>query len=380
MRQEKTRQLGSGSNLPNTHAGKKPADRRPWALSVSKKLGVRCIALAGAALTALAICASARAQTLSTAGWTQTWSDEFNNGSSDLGQLTPTIGNPDGPPELETYTDNPQNVSVGPAADPASATGTVSALHIDTISNGKGTYTSGFLTTEQSFSQTYGLFEIRAKLPQGAGLWPAIWMMPTNAAGSNEPLYGGWPYSGEIDIMEAGNNGDSNLVQGTVHSGPASSQTAPSAFFQPSGSELPFSTSDWHTYSVEWEPGYISFFVDDQIYETVRANSETKYDDGVATTTDEPGWATPADAPAGDTMAPFDQPFHLILNVAVGDYAGTPDLTPNVPYDMAIDYIRAYQLGSSKIPTVPEPASCALMGITGMVLMARRSCRSAARL
>jgi beta-glucanase (GH16 family) len=307
-----------------------------------------------------------QAQTLSTAGWTQTWSDEFNNGSSDLSGLSYTLGNPDGAPEMETYTNSTQNVFVGPATDASAAGGTVGALHIDTIYNGNGTYTSGFVSTYKTFSQKYGLFEIRAKLPQGAGLWPAFWMMPTAPAGSNTPLYGVWPNSGEIDIMEAGYDGNSNNVEAHLHSGPSSSQTQPGGSFKPSGSEVPFSTADWHTYSVEWEPGSISFFVDDQEYESMTANSVTTYLNGVGTTEDEPGWAIPANAPAGDTMAPFDQPFHLIFNVAVGDYAGTPDLTPNVPYDMSIDYARAYELSA------PEPGAMAVIAVVGIGVLRRR--------
>src|SRR5271170_3123869 len=104
-----------------------------------------------------------------TSGWRLTWSDEFNNGSNDLTPLTYTIGDRDGPPEVENYTDSSQNVFVGPAADSSAAGGSVSALHIDAIYNGS-TFTSGFVDTSQSFSQTYGLIEIRAKLPQAPGL------------------------------------------------------------------------------------------------------------------------------------------------------------------------------------------------------------------
>jgi len=322
--------------------------------------------------TALNRCPSVRADL--TTGWQLTWSDEFNNGSSDLSPLNYTLGNPDGAPELETYTNSSQNVFVGPAADSSAPGGSVSALHIDTIYNGT-TYTSGFVDTSHSFSQTYGLFEIRAKLPQAAGLWPAIWLMPENAPGQSSPAYGGWPGSGEIDIMESGAAGTTSRVQGSVHSGTWTQPVASSSVYHPASSQPPFTTADWHTYGLEWEPGFISFMVDDQVYETVTATSITKYTNGVATTTPQTSWVPPAGAAAGDTMAPFDKPFYLIMNMAVGgDYAGTPDLTKNTAYDMDIDYVHFYEPATAGV--VPEPGAVVLLFAAGGLFL-RRRCRSA---
>jgi beta-glucanase (GH16 family) len=320
--------------------------------------------------TALNRCPSARADL--TTGWQLTWSDEFTNSASGLAPLTYTLGNPDGAPELETYTNSSQNVFVGPAADSSAPGGSVSALHIDTIYNGK-TYTSGFVDTSHAFSQAYGLFEIRAKLPQGAGLWPAIWLMPENAPGQSSPAYGGWPGSGEIDIMESGAAGTTNRVQGSVHSGTWADPVSATAVYHPYGSAVPFSTSDWHTYGLEWEPDSISFFVDDQVYETLTPTSITKYINGIPSTTTQTSWVSPAGAPAGDTMAPFDQPFYLIMNMAVGgEYAGTPNLAENTPYDMDVNYVRFYQ-PSTDIEPVPEPAAPLVLVAAAAIARRRKS-------
>ena len=142
--------------------------------------------------------------------WTQTWSNEFNAGSSDLGGFTyETGGGGWGNNENEVYTSNASNVSVGGGS-----------LHITAVASGTGknqTYTSGRITTTNSFSQAYGLFEFRAKMPAGQGLWPAIWMMPKGSA------YGVWPNSGEIDVLETRGQ-DTALVQGSLHSGVAYDQ------------------------------------------------------------------------------------------------------------------------------------------------------------
>ena len=258
--------------------------------------------------------------------WVPTWSDEFNSGNSDLsGWSYDTGGGGWGNNEKEVYTNSTQNVSV-------STNGGVGALHIDAIATGTGagqTYTSGRIKTQNLFSQAYGLFEFRAKLPAGTGLWPALWMMPKDSA------YGGWPTSGEIDVLES--RGDMpGLVQGTHHSGTSpgtlNSQTT---IFSNTGLEPPgFSTNDWHTYDLQWVPGSVN-----------HAGSLKWYVDGILYSTKSGNWTIPSSGvPAGDKDAPFDKPFYAIINLAVGgNYVNNSiNLAPGT-YDMQVDYVRVYQ-------------------------------------
>lgn len=276
--------------------------------------------------------------------WHQTYSNEFNHGSSDLNGFTYDLGNGSpglpgwGNNELESYTNSPDNVNV------SGGTLNITALHHGS------SYTSARIKTNELFSQAGGLFEFRAKLPTGQGLWPAVWMMPRDSA------YGGWPTSGEIDALESVGQ-SSTLVQGTLHSGPVwyqdhvQTQTFAGSGQMPNG----FSTHDWHTYDVEWDkgiggqPGYFRWYVDGILYETQHG-----------------GWYTPSGA---GPDAPFDKPFYFILNMAVGgNYVGSPNLAQDTPYTMQVDYLRAYT-------AAPEPASLLVFG-GGFALLSRFRRRS----
>jgi beta-glucanase (GH16 family) len=272
--------------------------------------------------------------------WSSTWSAEFNTGTSDLTGWTYDIGTGQdgwGNGEAQSYTNSTSNVAVSGGA-----------LHITAIGTtvgGNTNYTSGRIRTTNIFTQAYGLFEIRAKLPAGQGLWPAIWMMPADSA------YGGWPRSGEIDIMEArGQN--TGEVQGTVHSG-TSPQTLASmtATYAPAG----FDTTQFHTYSLQWTAGASAS----------QSGTLRWYVDGTLFQTRTGGWVIPSSATNKD--APFDRPFYLILNLAVGgQYTGF--LTPGAgSYEMQVDYARAYQLTN-----VPEPTSVAAIGFTALLGLKRK--------
>ena len=180
-------------------------------------------------------------------------------------------------------------------------------------------YTSAKLTTENKASWTYGRFEIRAKLPEGQGMWPAIWMMPEDIG-----LYGTWPSSGEIDIMELVGN-DMHTVHGTLHYGTPHTSTGYSY-------QLPDRASfaeDFHEYAIEWEPGEIRWYVDDQLFAV--------QNDWFARGSNEPTDYT--------YPAPFDRDFYMQLNVAVGGtWPGDPDATTQFPQRMLVDYVRAYEL------------------------------------
>ena len=256
---------------------------------------------------------AAPATTLQTAGgsWTLTWSDEFNgpNGSApDPSKWTfITGGSGWGNDELEYYTARPENAHV------EDGNLVVTALKED-YTDAKGVtrnYTSARLQTMGKFSQAYGRFEARIKIPYGQGIWPAFWML-----GADTPTVH-WPAAGEIDIME--NIGrEPATVHGTIHGpGYSGAHGIGAPYSLPSGRFA----DDYHVFAIEWEPNQIRFYVDDHLYET----------------------RTPADLPPG-TKWVYDHPFYILLNCAVGGrWPGNPDATSTFPQKMLIDYVRVYK-------------------------------------
>jgi beta-glucanase (GH16 family) len=177
-------------------------------------------------------------------------------------------------------------------------------------------YTSARLVSKGQGDWTYGRFEARAKLPSGKGAWPAIWMLPTGWK------YGGWPNSGEIDIMEQVGY-EPQVVHASVHTKKYhhSISTQKSA-----KTNLSTATTEFNVYAVEWTPEEIRGYVNDQHYFTFKNERLTDPD------ADYRHW-------------PFEQPFHLLLNIAVGGtWGGAHGVDRNVwPQRMEIDYIRVYQ-------------------------------------
>lgn len=244
--------------------------------------------------------------------WKLVWSDEFNgpNGSAvDASKWVMEVGGEGwGNQELEYYTNRPQNLFIQDGhlviqARRESYTGS------DGVSRN---YTSARLKTAGKFSQTYGRFEARIKIPSGQGMWPAFWMLGDDIDGA------GWPACGEIDIME--NIGkEPSTVHGSIH-GPG--------FVGTDGIEAPYMlrgkrrfADDFHIFAVEWEPNAIRFYVDRDLYVT----------------------RTPADLRPGWKWV-FDHPFFLVLNLAVGgDWPGNPDSNTVFPEKMLVDYVRVYQ-------------------------------------
>ena len=180
-------------------------------------------------------------------------------------------------------------------------------------SNGKS-YTSARISTRDRFAFRYGRIEARIRLPGGQGIWPAFWLLPQDEA------YGGWASSGEIDIMEAVNLGASggNTVHGTIHYGgnwPDNVQTG-EQYVVPTDA-----TGNFHVYALEWDAAELRWYVDDVLY------SMQNY------------WYTPS----ANFPAPFDQPFYVLLNVAVGgNFPGAPDGATSFPVSMEVDYLRVY--------------------------------------
>ncbi|RSY87021.1 glycoside hydrolase family 16 protein [Sphingomonas koreensis] len=175
-------------------------------------------------------------------------------------------------------------------------------------------YTSAKLVTRQRYG--YGFYEIRAKLPCGRGMWPAIWMLPTD---------GKWPEGGEIDIMEMV-GWDANVIHATVHS---------SAFYHVKGTQrgaqvrLPTACTQYHTYQLDWRPDSITIGIDGRGHMRVKD-----------------------DQPGGAAAWPFTKPYELILNLAVGgDWGGQKGVDDTaLPQRMQVDYVRYWASADAGSP------------------------------
>jgi len=247
----------------------------------------------------------------STAQYQLVWSDDFNGADGSAPDPTKwaiqTGGNGWGNNELEYYTARPQNVQV------RGGNLLITAIKEDyTGSDGVSrNYTSARMQTKGLFSQQYGRFEARIKIPRGQGMWPAFWML------GNTIDTAGWPACGEIDIME--NIGkEPSMVHGTLHAPGYPGAGYSAAYTLPSGA---FS-DDFHVFAVEWEAQQLRVYVDGTLY----------------------GTFTQSGSPS-PTNWPFStQPFFLLLNLAVGgDWPGAPDATTQFPQQMLVDYVRVYQ-------------------------------------
>lgn len=266
-------------------------------------------------------------------GWELIWNDEFVGTEIDQnkwGWESNCWGG--GNNELQCYTDRPENsfVRYGKLVIQArqeSFTGPAEPLEWESGAGDRMLpYTSARLRTLGQGDWKYGRIEVRAKLPQGQGIWPAIWMLPTDY------VYGGWAASGEIDIMEAVNlSADEEMsIHGTLHygrewPGQASSGTSYTADgFNP--------VDNFHTYALEWSKREMRWYVDDIHYATQKSSgwySQVLGDDGYHET-------VPGDAP-------FDQRFHLLMNVAVGgNWPGEPNAETEFPSEMEVDFVRVF--------------------------------------
>lgn len=243
-------------------------------------------------------------------GYNLLWNDEFNGDA-----LDETIWNyePHEPgwtnEELQEYTTSTDNVFV--------RDGNLVIKAIKSEKDGKDYYTSGKVTAQNKKDFTYGKVVARAKAPEGKGLWPAIWMMP-----QDESYYGQWPKCGEIDIMEVLGS-DVKTAYGTLHYGEPHGEQQGTVVLD-NGSLA----DDFHEYSVEWESGEMRWYIDDELYLTVN------------------DWFTAVQGEDEKPYpAPFDQPFFVQMNFAVGGtWPGDPD--ENTDFDNAefeIDYVRVYQ-------------------------------------
>ena len=280
--------------------------------------------------------------------WTLVWSDEFEGDAGDPAKWDFDLGNgcfdykshswvPGwGNEELQYYTQDPANVFVRD-----------SLLHIRALKeplHGCG-YTSARLKTRRRdgtplFTKCYGRFEVRARVPHGKGLWPALWMLPQDDA------YGTWAASGEIDIMEiVGERAHEYL--GSIHFG----STFPKRELVTHVHPFPDggSVAEFHVYAVEWEPGEIRWLVDGQLWATQKfwwSSSRLRAGKGVLPR---------GSADLNPWPAPFDQPFYLLMNVAVGgNFPGIPNPETKFPAELVVDYVRVYDRVGGYLPPRPR--------------------------
>lgn len=186
----------------------------------------------------------------------------------------------------------------------------------------KKSYTSGRISTQNLKTFTYGRFEVKAKVPKGQGYLPAFWLMA-----NDENVYGQWPRCGEIDCMEVMGQ-DTKKLYGTIHYGNPHAESQ--GTYTIKDGEKSFS-DDFHTFTCDWEPGKITWYVDG-----IKYHEESNWH----STTEGQGTLT--------YPAPFDQPFYIILNLAVGgSWVGNPNEETNfVNNPFVVDYVRVYQKDS----------------------------------
>jgi len=295
---------------------------------------MRCVIPFGIAITMLGCSPQAR----TVPQWDLVWSDEFEGDAIDPAKWSFDVdcwggGNN----ERQCYTDHSGNAllkdgSLVIRAHREKASGPAIPFRLrkegEKVPVATKPFTSARLVTRGKAAWRYGRIEVRAKLPQGQGTWPAIWMLPEN------DRYGGWAASGEIDILEAVNlgvpcksceGGRESKILGTLHFGGEWSNNK----YASSEIEYPSVLDGFHTYAIEWRQGAISWQVDGKLFATKQSAD----------------WSTTG---SSDPGAPFDQPFHLILNLAIG--GGLPESQndkgvsfKNFPKEMLIDWVRVYQ-------------------------------------
>lgn len=216
--------------------------------------------------------------------------------------------------EWQEYVDSDKNIQV--------KDGKLLIKPVETVNaDGTRSYTSGRINTQGKHDFKYGYFECRAKVPTGKGYLPAFWMMPTD-----ENLYGQWPKCGEIDIMEVMGQ-ETNKAYGTIHYGEPHDQSQGTCTVDAKNNFA----DQYHTYACDWEPGKITWYIDG-----VKFHEESD-------------WFS-AKSGQGEVAypAPFDQPFYMILNLAVGgSWVGYPDdSTTYADQQFAVDYVKVYQKDS----------------------------------
>ena len=225
------------------------------------------------------------------------WSDEFSISPLSTSTWNYELGAGGwGNNELETYTNSTNNVHIDSGY-----------LHITAINPSGSTYTSGRITTMGKKEFTHGRIVIRAELPEGKGIWPAIWMLGSNFSNV------GWPTCGELDMMELlGDN--PSTVYGTAHWNLGGHTSQGGSYSLPAGKF----TDSFHIFTFIWAPNHLQWLIDNHSYLSLNKSQISSF--------------------------PFDLPQFFIFNVAVGgNWPGSPDGSTVFPQNMIIDYIRIYQ-------------------------------------
>ncbi|MCR8561460.1 glycoside hydrolase family 16 protein [Mucilaginibacter sp. BJC16-A38] len=231
------------------------------------------------------------------------WGDDFStDGAPDPGKWTyDTGGSGWGNHELEYYTSTTNNANIS---------GGILSITAKKESMGGMNYTSARMVSKTPATLLYGRIEVKAKLPAGVGTWPAIWMLP------NDYAYGNWPNSGEVDIMEMVGF-DPNVVHFSIHD-----QTNFGGNSKSGMMTIPTASTDYHIYRADWTPDGIKGYYDGVLVYSF-ANGGT-----------------------GSATWPFDKPFHILLNLAIGgDWGGTKGVDDTIfPVAMQVDYVHYYNM------------------------------------
>lgn len=259
--------------------------------------------------------------------WKLSWSDEFTGNNLDSTKWNYEVnGDGGGNNEQQYYTSRPANSNV------SNGIFTITAQQENYM--GKP-YTSARVTTKNKFSFTYGRVDVRAKLPIGGGMWPAIWLLP------QDNFYGTWPMSGEIDIMEyLGQN--PRQVFGSLNYGNTSASHWTNNYYTLQNGTF---ADDYHVFSIIWSPLKIQWFVDGNLYSTKQPSDL--------------GWCE-----TSSCEWRFNKAFFIILNVAVGGNLGG-NVTASFPQSMNIDYVRVYQANSGPTGSTGSSGPTGSSGSTG---------------
>lgn len=285
--------------------------------------------------------------------WQLVWSDEFTGSRLDANKWNVEVNcQGGGNQEQQCYTDNPENLVV--------SDGTLKIIALPADEDAQLPYTSARINSRNKGDFKYGRIEVRARMPRGQGTWPAAWMMPT------DEVFGGWPKSGEIDIVEAVNLGTATedggvetRVYGTLHYG----RNAPNNSYSGKEYALPNGANpadDFHVYAIEWQEGEIRWYVDGYLYQTQTQSLVRRNSRGETIGLRHRGWfAEFFNQATGELEVvygpePFNQRFYLLLNLAVG--GNWPENVNELGIDadafadgqvFEIDYVRVYECGAN---------------------------------
>ena len=287
---------------------------------VTSNLTVKAIASASGSASGIA----SRSFTLNIPSGTLVWSDEFNNSTGAHAAPNPDVWTYDtsnggfGNHELENYCAWGSNNAPCSTASPSAFVGADGSLHIVAQRTSSGAYTSARLKTQGLFSFQYGRFEMRARVPEAQGFWPAGWLMGNNITTV------GWPACGEQDVLERVNAAKTpDWNEGSIHGiGFTGDNGLGTVVNFPAGQ----TEADWHTYGMIWSKGTVAYYVDDPTHPYVTyTTADMKKLRGAE-------W-------------PFDagQSNFILLNLAIGgDWPGAPNASTPFPAEMLVDYVRVY--------------------------------------